>query len=37
MQQHGGRIDASSEPGEYSEFKLFFPRREENALELTRA
>jgi signal transduction histidine kinase len=37
MQQHGGRIDVSSEPGEYSEFKLFFPRREENALEFTRA
>ena len=37
MQQHGGRIDVSSEPGEYSEFTLSFPRREDNALELTGA
>jgi signal transduction histidine kinase len=37
MQQHGGRIDVASEPGEYSEFKLSFPRREENALEYKRA
>ena len=37
MQQHGGRIDVRSEPGEYSEFKLSFPRRQENALEYTRA
>ena len=25
MQQHRGRIDVRSEPGQYSEFKLFFP------------
>jgi two-component system sensor histidine kinase PhcS len=37
MQQHGGRIDVRSEAGVYSEFKLSFPRRGENALEYTRA
>jgi signal transduction histidine kinase len=37
MQQHGGRIDVRSERGKYSEFKLSFPRREDNALELMRA
>jgi signal transduction histidine kinase len=37
MEQHGGRIDVRSEAGAYSDFKLFFPRRGENALEYTRA
>jgi two-component system sensor histidine kinase PhcS len=37
MQQHGGRIDVRSERGKYSEFKLSFPRREDNTLELMRA
>jgi signal transduction histidine kinase len=27
MQQHRGRIDVRSEPGQYSEFKLAFPRK----------
>ena len=33
MQQHGGRIDVSSERGQYSEFKLSFPSRENNVAE----
>ena len=37
MQQHGGSIDVSSEQGEYSEFKLCFPLREDGALEFVRA
>jgi signal transduction histidine kinase len=31
MQQHGGKIDVRSERGEYSEFKLSFPRGEDHA------
>ena len=37
MQQHGGRIDVRSEPGQYSEFKLSFPRRKDNAVKFTQA
>jgi signal transduction histidine kinase len=37
MQQHGGRIDVRSDPGEFSEFKLSFPCRKENAPEYARA
>jgi signal transduction histidine kinase len=27
IKQHGGRIQVRSEPGQYSEFRLYFPRR----------
>ncbi len=37
MQQHGGRIDVSSERGQYSEFKLSFPSRENNVAEIAAA
>jgi C4-dicarboxylate-specific signal transduction histidine kinase len=37
MQQHGGRIDVRSEPGQYSEFRLSFRRREDNAVKFTQA
>jgi signal transduction histidine kinase len=37
MQQHGGKIDVRSDPGEFSEFKLSFPCRKENAPEYARA
>jgi signal transduction histidine kinase len=37
MQQHGGRIDVRSEPGQYSEFRLSFRRREDNVVKCTRA
>jgi signal transduction histidine kinase len=37
MQQHRGRIDVRSEPGEYCEFKLSFGRGHDNAVECTQA
>ena len=37
MQQHRGRIDVRSEPGQYSEFKLSFPQGHDNAVECARA
>ncbi|MDH3442849.1 MAG: ATP-binding protein [Deltaproteobacteria bacterium] len=37
MQQHGGRIDVSSERGQYSEFKLLFPHRENIEAEVAAA
>jgi signal transduction histidine kinase len=37
MQQHRGRIDVRSEPGQYSEFKLAFPRRCDDAVSLMQA
>jgi C4-dicarboxylate-specific signal transduction histidine kinase len=30
IKQHGGRIQVWSEPGQYSEFRLYFPRRPAN-------
>jgi signal transduction histidine kinase len=30
IKQHGGRIQVWSEPGQYSEFRLYFPRRTAN-------
>jgi signal transduction histidine kinase len=33
MQQHGGRIDVYSERSQYSEFKLSFPHRGDNAIK----
>ncbi len=37
MEQHRARIDVTSERGQYSEFKLSFPRGQDNAVELARA
>jgi signal transduction histidine kinase len=37
MQQHRGSIDVCSEPGQYSEFKLAFPRKCDQPLSLMRA
>ena len=37
MQQHRGRIDVRSEPGQYSEFRLAFPRKCDDAVSLMQA
>jgi signal transduction histidine kinase len=37
MEQHRARIDVRSEWGQYSEFILSFPRRQDNALKFTQA
>jgi signal transduction histidine kinase len=37
MEQHRGRIDVRSEPGQYSEFTLAFPRRHDEAATLMQA
>jgi signal transduction histidine kinase len=37
MQQHRGGIDVRSEPGQYCEFKLCFPRASGNAVDFMQA
>jgi two-component system sensor histidine kinase PhcS len=37
MQQHQGRIDVDSQPGQYSQFKLAFPRKYDQTVSLMQA